>query len=299
MSMTASSPYWWQRLFPRYGNWGGIGWSAGIWNNDPALTDWSISAIDEMDELFKWHDWAYQHGCDLDAADWNLVHDLGMVCPQTVYGKFYRLLAMTAFTAWPKIRWLIGDIAMDKRKYWTAAIAVVVTVLWVSLFKSVVFGGDVGGVTAADFDSPEAHWIWSLLANDTVHTAILWILGSGVAAVLGWVKWQGTRKAKAIQCLAAGVRETYEAYVRPAKQASEDGKLDDDERREAVRQAIERGKEIALTFSIDLVKILGKELLPMLVDWLVRLFKGEASASKVAPLSPPQLPDLEPSLPSE
>ena len=106
MLMTVNKPYWWQRLCPRYGNWGGIGWSAGKWNNDPLLTDWSVPSIDAMDELFKWHDWAYQHCLDRDVADHNLVQDLLALDVNGLYPKFYRLGAIAVFTIWPLIRWI-------------------------------------------------------------------------------------------------------------------------------------------------------------------------------------------------
>lgn len=100
-------PKWWQWFCPRYGNYGGPGWSAGRWNDDPACTEWNVPGSDPQDELYKAHDWAYQHGFVLDAADWALVQDLKDVRPDTIYGKFYRLVAMTAFTVWPCVRSLI------------------------------------------------------------------------------------------------------------------------------------------------------------------------------------------------
>lgn len=93
----ATGPLWWQRLFPRYGNWGAPGWSAGGWNNDPALTDWSVAAVDDMDAAFKRHDWRYQHGRDTVLADLRLIRDLFRVAPGTGYGRAYRRLAMLVF----------------------------------------------------------------------------------------------------------------------------------------------------------------------------------------------------------
>lgn len=150
-------------------------------------------------------------------------------------------------------------------------------------------------ITPAEFaDSPEAHWLWTLLASDTVVNLWLWLTTSGVALLVGWLKWQGSRKEQALLCLAAGVRETYEHYVRHIKQSREDGKLSDDEREEAVRQAIAHAKRYALTEGFDLLKVMAKELLPVWVDALVRRFKGEAKGA-AAPLSQPPLPDLSPS----
>ena len=48
------------RLLPRYGNWGGPGWSGGKWQDNYENTDWSVPARDALDSLFKDHDRAYQ-----------------------------------------------------------------------------------------------------------------------------------------------------------------------------------------------------------------------------------------------
>lgn len=93
------SPLWWQRLFPRYGNWGAPGWSAGAWNNDPEATDWTVPAIDAMDAAFKRHDWRYQHGRDMVLADVRLLRDLQYVEPPTRYGRLYRRAARLVFAA--------------------------------------------------------------------------------------------------------------------------------------------------------------------------------------------------------
>lgn len=95
-------PRWWQWFFPRYGNWGGPGWSAKCWN--PSPTRWHISAICPMDELFKDHDFAYQHGHDRDVADHNLVADLDAIEVDGFYAQCYRIGAMLCFTVWPYIR---------------------------------------------------------------------------------------------------------------------------------------------------------------------------------------------------
>ena len=106
LSMSANKPYWWQCLIPRYGNWGGVGWSAGRWNNDPTLTDWSIPAIDAMDELFKVHDWAYQNGIDLDKADRELVAGLWCLSISGFRENLYRAGAIVVFSVWPFIRFI-------------------------------------------------------------------------------------------------------------------------------------------------------------------------------------------------
>ncbi|MCD8140831.1 MAG: hypothetical protein LUE17_13820 [Planctomycetaceae bacterium] len=177
--------------------------------------------------------------------------------------------------------------------------------LWVFLIvalTAVAASGEVPPVTVGDFAQPEAHWFWRFLAADGVASLWLWVTTTGVGLIVGWLKWQGSRKERALLCLAAGVRETYEHYVRHVKQASADGKLTDAEREEAVRQAIAHAKQYAATEGFDLLKVLAKELIPLWVDEIVRRFKREGtSAGPLAysgPSSQPPLPDLSPSLSS-
>lgn len=96
---TGNSPYWWQRLIPRYGNWGGVGWSAGRWNNDPAATDWTVPPVDAMDALFKAHDRAYQTGACRIEADRLMVGGLREVGVKGLYARLYRGGAMAVFSA--------------------------------------------------------------------------------------------------------------------------------------------------------------------------------------------------------
>lgn len=107
MLMTENKPYWWQQCIPRYGNWGGVGWSAGCWNNDPAVTDWSVPGIDAMDECFKSHDFAYQKNFDRDKADFKLVANLRNITVSGFRAKSYRIAAMIIFSMVPYIRWFI------------------------------------------------------------------------------------------------------------------------------------------------------------------------------------------------
>jgi hypothetical protein len=96
---SANKPRWWQRLIPRYGNYGCPGWSAGEWNNDPALTDWTVPPVDAMDALFRAHDYAYQAGASRIDADRKLVKGLLAVDVRGLYPRLYRLGAIAAFAA--------------------------------------------------------------------------------------------------------------------------------------------------------------------------------------------------------
>ena len=160
-------------------------------------------------------------------------------------------------------------------------------------FSAVAFAAEVPGVSPADFDGREAGWFWMFLAGDMMQTAWLWITTTGVALVVGWLKWENSKKEKVVLFVAAGVRQAYEEYVRHVKAASADGKLSDDERREATRRAIEYAVQYAKNDGFDLLTAYAKEALPALVDAIVRKIRGEAALAK-SPLLP-GLPDLSPS----
>lgn len=161
-----------------------------------------------------------------------------------------------------------------------------------------VFGGDVPPpISPSEFPdtiiaapAPAAGWFWTLLASPEAAAVILTLV-SGVAGILmrhRWVvKW---RLERAIQCLAAGVRETYEEYVRTAQKAHADGKLTTEERDQAMRMALEKAKTYACTQGFDLAKAYGKEFLPVIVERLIGIQKA---SGRGFPLEPP-LPELEP-----
>lgn len=106
--------HWWQAIFPRYGNWGGPGWSAGMYNNDPALTDWSVPGIDAMDNLYKVHDRAYQSGQSWLYADTDLLRGLCHVRPSGLYGRCYRVWAILLFGMLSCVWAVTGDNSAQK-----------------------------------------------------------------------------------------------------------------------------------------------------------------------------------------
>lgn len=91
-------PKWWKRLIPKYGNWGGPGWSAGEYC-PPSYTNWAVPGIDDMDALFKQHDMAYQSGGDRKFADRELVRRLKETNVRGVWSNIYRIGAIVIFSA--------------------------------------------------------------------------------------------------------------------------------------------------------------------------------------------------------
>ncbi len=85
---------------------------------------------------------------------------------------------------------------------------------------------------------------------------------------------------KAVEFLEAGIQHTYETYVREIKLAREDGKLANEERELARERAIAFGKEYAAAVGMDLVKTLGKEYLPVLIEKIISRFKVRAKKAQ-------------------
>lgn len=104
MDRLGGLPEWWQWFIPRYGLFGGVGWSMGLWLKRGDKTDWTVSPINDMDLFFKHHDWGYQNEQDLDDTDSLLVFHLRQITVQGCYDKAYRVGAIVGFSIWPKIR---------------------------------------------------------------------------------------------------------------------------------------------------------------------------------------------------
>jgi hypothetical protein len=111
------------------------------------------------------------------------------------------------------------------------------------------------------------------ILSDAILPAVVAI----VSALWAWVrkneKLQAWKLTKAMECLEAGVQNAYDEYVRAIKLASEDGKLTEEERRNARTLAIDSAKAYAKNYGIDLVKELGAEMLPKLIEGILSKFK--------------------------
>lgn len=125
------------------------------------------------------------------------------------------------------------------------------------------------------------------LGREEAQTAVLAL----VALVFGLVKriqavrrWRLTR---ALEFLEAGVRTSYEEYVRAMKENSLDGTLSDSERREARRRALDRAQQYAAENGLDLLKAYTKEYLPVLIEKIVA--RNKAVKLPFVSLSGPEL----------
>lgn len=148
-------------------------------------------------------------------------------------------------------------------------------------------------ITPEEFQtaSPKASWLWSLFAQEDVVAIVL----SAGAAIYGYLlrnrQVKRLRLEKALEFLAAGTRETYEEYVRHIQKALEnDGKLSEEERRQAMAMTIEKATTYCKQNGFDLLKVFAKEYLPVIVEWVI----GRQKAIGRGFPFPPRLPDLEP-----
>ena len=107
--------------------------------------------------------------------------------------------------------------------------------------------------------------------------AILGTVLGGIWTVFKSSAWfrraRQTRYAKALQALEAGVELTYRTYVRAIKQAREDGKLTDDERRRARRRAREAAIEFGRRQGVDVLRELGSEYVDLWIEKIVKKLK--------------------------
>ena len=66
----------WQYLVPKYGNFGGPGWSGGVMISTYADVDWGIIPKDSLDETFHDHDKHYQDA--IEKKDTGIIDDIEM-----------------------------------------------------------------------------------------------------------------------------------------------------------------------------------------------------------------------------
>jgi hypothetical protein len=86
------------RYWPKflcYGNWGGPGFSGGVFVNDPSKVNWDVVPIDGMDKLFKEHDWDIQH-------------NLGRLAHKILAKKLEEFEPPTDWTTWQRLYRLVA-----------------------------------------------------------------------------------------------------------------------------------------------------------------------------------------------
>ena len=110
------------------------------------------------------------------------------------------------------------------------------------------------------------------IGNPVVQTVIVTILG-GLWTLFKtsswWDKIMNRRRQRALEVVEAAVWRTYEEYVRGMKQASENGKLSLNERREAQERARQNAVDYGMDRGIDIVAEYGEAYLMALINRVV------------------------------
>jgi len=111
----------------------------------------------------------------------------------------------------------------------------------------------------------------------------LTLVGAFAAAIWALAKtgkWfahlQDQRLQRALEILEAAIEETYRTYVQAIKAARADGKLTEDERRNARQMARERAIALGKLAGVDVLRVLGE---PFIDLWLTRLVNRAKSNS--------------------
>ena len=111
--------------------------------------------------------------------------------------------------------------------------------------------------------------LWDLLAREETKTLVLTGLGLAAAFLLCLKAVKAHNLERAVQCVEAAVRVTYEEYVRAAKDNAPDGKLTPAERQEALRRALDRAREYARAEGVSLFKHYAANYLPVIVEKII------------------------------
>ncbi len=107
---------------------------------------------------------------------------------------------------------------------------------------------------------------------------------------MGWVWFQRVarldqvkdqRFIKAKRFLEAGVAKTYQVFVKERKKAASDGKLTEEEKREAREMAFSYARSYAFDEGLNVAKELGGDLIPGFIEQAIGKLKTDCSGPQV------------------
>jgi hypothetical protein len=102
-------------------------------------------------------------------------------------------------------------------------------------------------------------------------------------------KWRwldvALEKTKIDDIAEGAVTEVYQDYVRELKAKSEDGVLTADEKKEAMRRAVEKFKTVAKDQGLPALRELAEPIIKALLEKAINRMKGSA-ATVIAPATP-------------
>lgn len=113
--------------------------------------------------------------------------------------------------------------------------------------------------------------------NDSLLTALGAIVGFLWAAFKSseWCERRRTQRfAEALQALEAGVEQTYRTYVRKIKEGKKDGRLSEEEIRNARILARQTAIDFGRTRGVDVLRAIGEDYVDLWIAKLVTRLKG-------------------------
>ena len=116
-----------------------------------------------------------------------------------------------------------------------------------------------------------------VIGSQTGLTVISAVIGAVWTAFKSseWRENARTRRyAKAVEALEAGVEQTYRTYVQAIKAAREDGKLTEEERKQARELARDAAIEFGRTQGVDVLREVGAEYVDVWIAKLVQRLKN-------------------------
>ena len=107
-------PEWWQWFIPRCDDWGGVGWSEGLWQKPGDETDFNKPAKSALDKVYKRHDWHYRPGRSRQAGDYKLLCGILTAEIDGTYRKVHAALSFVVFLAfylWRKSKGAVIELS--------------------------------------------------------------------------------------------------------------------------------------------------------------------------------------------
>ena len=134
--------------------------------------------------------------------------------------------------------------------------------------------------------------IQDAITSETLMKSVMYVIGIVVAWILNKKATKKYDLERIVLAAEVAVKDTYEEFVRSAKDKNGNGKLDPEERATARTYAYNKMKDILAEKGISLAKYYGPRLAKFLIDRAVGRSKmaGRIAAAALSPLSEPELP---------
>ena len=123
------------------------------------------------------------------------------------------------------------------------------------------------------------HILEGVFTNENILTAIALV----VSTLWAYLKRQDLLGSKAaferqvaIEAIESGVTKTYQQFVKARKMAHSDGKLTEDEKKQAVLSTLQFAKDLAKQHGVELMSTMTEHYARVLIEATVQRLKGGA-----------------------